>query len=154
MQDLGCHRRWYCRADDIRSLVIKRPKDAEADNDTILGVILGAGIKYSVEAVFTTYSHAGRQAYLSRQAGVDALDVSHIELHGTGTKAGDHEEMQGIMAMYAPLTKRRSKDQTLYIRAAKSNVGHNASAAGTTALIEAVLMIHQNGDQPQVPSRL
>ena len=144
----------YCRADGIGSLVIKRLEDAEADNDNILGVILGAGTNHSAEAVSITHPHAGHQAYLSRQvlrqAGVDPLDVSYIELHGTGTQAGDHEEMQGIMEVYAPLTKRRSKDQPLYIGAVKANVGHSESAAGTTALIKALLMLQKNAIPPHV----
>ena len=144
----------YCRADGIGSLVIKRLEDAEADNDNILGVILGAGTNHSAEAVSITHPHAGHQAYLShqvlRQAGVDPLDVSYVELHGTGTQAGDHEEMQGIMEVYAPLIKRRSKDQPLHIGAVKANVGHGESVAGTTALIKVLLMLQKNTIPPHV----
>ena len=144
----------YCRADGIGSLVIKRLEDAEADNDNILGVILGAGTNHSAEAVSITHPHAGHQAYLSRQvlrqAGVDPLDVSYVELHGTGTQAGDHEEMQGIMEVYAPLTKRRSKDQPLHIGAVKANVGHGESVAGTTALIKVLLMLQKNAIPPHI----
>ena len=52
------------------------------------------------------------------------------ELHGTGTQAGDWEELNGIMDVYAPLTAGRSKSQPLHIGAVKSNVGHSESAAG------------------------
>lgn len=138
----------YCRADGIGSLVIKKLEDAEADNDNILGVILGAGTNHSAEAVSITHPHAGHQADLSRQvlqqAGVNPLDVSYVELHGTGTQAGDHEEMQGIMEVYAPLTKRRSRDNPLYIGAVKANLGHGESVAGTTALIKVLLMLQKN----------
>ena len=144
----------YCRADGIGSLVIKRLEDAKVDNDNILGVILGAGTNHSAEAVSITHPHAGHQAYLSRQvlrqAGVDPLDVSYVELHGTGTQAGDHEEMQGILEVYAPLTKRRSKDQPLHIGAVKANLGHSESAAGTTALIKVLLMLQKNAIPPHV----
>ena len=144
----------YCRADGIGSLVIKRLEDAEVDNDNILGVILGAGTNHSAEAVSITHPHAGHQAYLSRQvlrqAGLDPLDVSYVELHGTGTQAGDYEEMQGIMQVYAPLTKRRSKDNPLHIGAVKANVGHSESAAGTTALIKVLLMLQKNAIPPHV----
>ncbi|KAG9871680.1 putative polyketide synthase, partial [Aureobasidium melanogenum] len=138
----------YCRADAIGSVVIKRLEDAEADNDNILGVILGAGTNHSAQAVSITHPHAGHQADLSRQilrkAGVDPLDVSYVELHGTGTQAGDHEEMKGIMDVYAPLAKRRRNDQPLYVGAVKSNVGHSESGAGTTALIKVLLMLQKN----------
>lgn len=138
----------YCRADAIGSVVIKRLEDAEADNDNILGVILGAGTNHSAQAVSITHPHAGHQADLSRQilrkAGVDPLDVSYVELHGTGTQAGDHEEMKGIMDVFAPLSKRRRNDQPLHIGAVKSNVGHSESGAGTTALIKVLLMLQKN----------
>ena len=144
----------YCRADGIGSLVIKRLEDAEADNDNILGVVLGAGTNHSADAVSITHPHAGHQSYLSRQvlrqAGVDPLDVSYIELHGTGTQAGDHEEMQGIMEVYAPLIKRRRKDQPLHIGAVKANVGHGESVAGTTALIKVLLMLQKNSIPPHI----
>ncbi|KAL5041470.1 hypothetical protein BDW71DRAFT_217836 [Aspergillus fruticulosus] len=144
----------YCRADGIGSLVIKRLEDAEADNDNILGIILGAGTNHSAEAVSITHPHAGHQAYLSRQvlrqAGVDPLDVSYVELHGTGTQAGDHEEMQGILDVYAPLVRRRSKDQPLHIGAVKANVGHGESVAGTTALIKVLLMLQKNAIPPHI----
>ncbi|KAJ5655746.1 type I iterative polyketide synthase [Penicillium longicatenatum] len=144
----------YCRADGIGSVVIKRLDDAEADNDNILGVILGAGTNHSAEAVSITHPHAGHQAYLSRQvlreAGVDPLDVSYVELHGTGTQAGDHEEMKGIMEVYAPLTRRRGKDQPLHIGAVKANVGHGESVAGTTALLKVLLMLQKNAIPPHI----
>ncbi|KAK4994947.1 Non-reducing polyketide synthase PKS8-1 [Elasticomyces elasticus] len=138
----------YCRADGVGSLVLKRLEDAEADNDKILGVILGAGTNHSAEKISITHPHAGHQAYLARQvlrqAGVDPLDVSYIELHGTGTQAGDTEEMQGIAQVYAPLVKRRRKDQPLHIGAVKANVGHGESVAGTTALLKVLLMLEKN----------
>ncbi|KAF2723085.1 putative polyketide synthase [Polychaeton citri CBS 116435] len=144
----------YCRADAIGSLVIKRLEDAESDNDNILGVILGAGTNHSAEAVSITHPHAGHQAYLSRQvlrqAGVNPLDVSYVEFHGTGTQAGDHEEMTGILDVYAPLTKRRSKEQSLHVGAVKSNVGHSESGAGTTALIKVLLMLQKNAIPPHI----
>ncbi|RFU33984.1 hypothetical protein B7463_g2371, partial [Scytalidium lignicola] len=143
-----------CQTNKIRSVVIKRLEDAEADNDNILGVILGAGTNHSAEGVSITHPHAGHQAYLARQvlrqAGVDPLDVSYVELHGTGTQAGDFEEMQGIMDVYAPLTKRRTKDQPPHIGAIKANVGHGESVAGTTALIKVLLMLQKNAIPPHV----
>jgi monodictyphenone polyketide synthase len=138
----------YCRADGVGSLVIKRLEDAKADNDNVLGVILAAGTNHSAEAVSITHPHAGHQAYLARQvlrqAGVDPLHVSYIEMHGTGTQAGDGEEMKGVLDVYAPLTRRRGKDQPLHIGSVKANVGHGESVAGTTALIKVLMMLQKN----------
>lgn len=40
-----------CRADGIGSIVVKRLRDAEADDDNTLGVIAGAGTNHSADAV-------------------------------------------------------------------------------------------------------
>ncbi|KKK15179.1 hypothetical protein P175DRAFT_0472734 [Aspergillus ochraceoroseus IBT 24754] len=138
----------YCRADGIGSVVIKRLEDAEADNDNILGVILAAGTNHSAEAISITHPHAGAQAYLYRQvmnsAGVDPLDVSFVEMHGTGTQAGDSVEITSVTDVFAPITKRRNAKQPLHIGAVKSNVGHGESVAGVTALLK-VLLMYQKG---------
>ncbi|KAK4960935.1 Type I Iterative PKS [Elasticomyces elasticus] len=145
----------YCRADGVGSVVIKKLEDAQADNDNILGVILGCGTNHSAEAVSITHPHAGHQSYLSRQvlrqAGVNPLDVSYIELHGTGTQAGDYEEMQGILDVYAPdSSPRRRSDQKLHIGSVKANIGHGESVAGTSALIKVLSMLQHNAIPPHV----
>lgn len=145
----------YCRADGVGSIVIKRLEDAQADNDNILGVVLAAGTNHSAEAVSITHPHAGHQAYLARQilrqAAVNPLDVSYVELHGTGTQAGDYEEMKGVMDVYAPNTfPSRRSDQKLHIGSVKSNVGHGESVAGTTALIKVLTMLQKGAIPPHI----
>lgn len=145
----------YCRADGIGSIVLKRLEDAEADNDNIIGVILGAGTNHSAEAVSITHPHAGSQAYLSNRvlaaAGVNPLDVSYVEMHGTGTQAGDREEIQSVASVYAPATgNRRSSKQPLYIGAVKASVGHGEAVAGVTALLKVLLMFEKEAIPPHV----
>ncbi|MCJ1400472.1 Atrochrysone carboxylic acid synthase Agnpks1 [Xylographa trunciseda] len=144
----------YCRADAIGSVVMKRLEDAEADNDNILGVILAAATNHSAEAISITHPHAGHQAYLGNlvmnRAAVDPLNVSFVEMHGTGTQAGDAEEIQSVTKVYAPITKRRSAKNPLYIGAVKANVGHSEAAAGVTALIKVLLMLQKNTIPPHV----
>ncbi|KAK1751370.1 Non-reducing polyketide synthase aptA [Echria macrotheca] len=148
----------YCRADGIGSIVLKRLEDAEADNDNILGVILGAGTNHSADAVSITHPHAGAQAHLStevlRAAGINPLDVSYVEMHGTGTQAGDREEMQSVSSVYAPspggATRARSAKQPLYIGAVKANVGHGEAVAGVTALLKVLLMFEKGFIPPHV----
>ena len=146
----------YCRADGVASVVMKRLEDAEADNDSVLGVILAAGTNHSAEAVSITHPHAGHQAYLTRQilhqAAVDPLDVSFVEMHGTGTQAGDAQEIQSVTEVFAPISgfKRRSPKQPLHIGAVKANVGHGEAVAGTTALLKLLLMLEKETIPPHV----
>lgn len=135
--------------------MIKKLEDAHTDNDNILGVILAAGTDHSAEAVSITHPHAGYQSYLARQtlrsAGVNPLDVSYVELHGTGTQASDYEEMQGVLDVYAPNTSpRRRSDQRLHIGGVKANVGHGESVAGTTALLSVLLMLQKQAIPPHI----
>ena len=149
-----CEADGYCRADAVGSIVMKRLEDAEADNDNILGVILSAATNHSAEAISITHPHAGHQAYLGRlsmnRAGVDPLDVSFVEMHGTGTQAGDAEEIESVTNVYAPITKRRSTKNPLYIGAVKANIGHSEAAAGVTALMKVLLMLQKNAIPPHV----
>ena len=149
-----CEADGYCRADGVGSIVMKRLEDAEADNDNILGVILAAATNHSAEAVSITHPHAGHQSYLGRlimdRAGVDPLDVSFVEMHGTGTQAGDAEEIQSVTDVFAPLIKRRSSTNPLHIGAVKANVGHGEAAAGVTALVKVLLMLQKNSIPPHV----
>ncbi|KAL4861374.1 hypothetical protein BDV12DRAFT_208059 [Aspergillus spectabilis] len=141
----------YCRADGVASLVLKRLSDAQRDNDHILGVILGAATNHSSAAVSITHPHAPTQEDLFRtvlrQAGVSPSDVDLVEMHGTGTQAGDAVEMESVTKVFSsPSPPRRT--EKLYISSVKANVGHGEAAAGVTALIKA-LLIFQHGAIPR-----
>ncbi|OQE25004.1 hypothetical protein PENFLA_c009G10786 [Penicillium flavigenum] len=137
----------YCRADGIGSIVIKRLEDAQADNDPIYGVIGGAYTNHSAEAVSITRPHVGAQSFifdkLLNESNSDPKEISYIEMHGTGTQAGDAVEMQSVLDIFAP-DYRRGPTQSLHLGSAKSNVGHGESASGVTALIKVLMMMRKN----------
>ena len=138
----------YCRADGIGSIVMKRLEDAVADNDNIYGVILGAATNHSADAVSITHPHAETQEALYKkvldQAGVDALDVGYVEMHGTGTQAGDGTEMTSVTNVFAPAARRRQSHQKLYLSSVKANIGHGEAASGISALIKVLLMLRHS----------
>ncbi|KAJ5104649.1 hypothetical protein NUU61_001996 [Penicillium alfredii] len=137
----------YCRADGVGSVVLKRLEDAQADNDPIYGVIAGAYTNHSAEAVSITRPHVGAQAFifdkLLNEADIDPKEVSYIEMHGTGTQAGDAVEMQSVLDVFAP-DHRRGPTQSLHLGSAKSNVGHGESASGVTSLVKVLMMMRKN----------
>ena len=147
----------YCRSDGVASVVIKRLEDAEADNDNILGVILGAATNHSAEAISITHPHVGAQKSNYQQvmqaAGVNPLDVSYIELHGTGTQAGDAVESESVLDVFAPLIPRRRPDQKLLMGSVKSNIGHGEAAAGIASLVKLLLMYQKNHMPPHIGIR-
>ncbi|KAK2878176.1 Type I Iterative PKS [Arthroderma sp. PD_2] len=144
----------YCRAEGIGSVVIKRLEDAEADNDNILAVVLSAATNHCADAISITHPHAGHQKdncrRVLRQAGVNPLDVSFVEMHGTGTQAGDAIESESVMDVFAPLKPRRRADQRLHLGAVKSNIGHGEAAAGISSLLKVLLMYQKNEIPPHV----
>lgn len=143
----------YCRADGVGSVVLKRLEDAVADKDKIYGVILAAATNHSADAVSITHPHSGNQAELYRSvlnsAGVDPLNVSYVEMHGTGTQAGDLAETHSVTQVFARPSA-RNPGQALHIGAVKSNVGHSEAAAGVSALIKVLLMMQNNAIPPHV----
>lgn len=144
----------YCRADGVGTVIVKRLEDAQADNDNILAVILGTATNHSADAISITHPHGGTQEILYKNildmSGVDPLDVDYVEMHGTGTQAGDGTEMLSVTNVFAPAERRRSNQQPLYLGAVKANVGHGEAASGITALIKCLLMLQKNAIPPHV----
>lgn len=137
----------YCRADGVGSVILKRLEDAQADNDPIYGVISGAYTNHSAEAVSITRPHVGAQAYifdkLLNEADYDPKEISYIEMHGTGTQAGDAVEMQSVLDIFAP-DYRRGPTQPLHLGSAKANIGHGESASGVSSLLKVLMMMRKN----------
>ncbi|KAH8724590.1 hypothetical protein GQ44DRAFT_682962 [Phaeosphaeriaceae sp. PMI808] len=138
----------YCRGDGCGSVVLKRYEDAVADKDNILGCILGAATNHSAEAVSITHPHAGAQEFLYNnvlsKAGVDAHDISYVEMHGTGTQAGDGIEMTSVTNAFAPRHRQRRPDQTLHLGAIKANIGHGEAASGINSLVKVLMMMKKD----------
>ena len=144
----------YCRADGVGAVVMKRLEDALADNDNILAVVGAAATNHSAEAISITHPHSGAQSHLFRQvasrAGVDPLDVGYVELHGTGTQAGDSNELESVTDVFAPAKQGRNSKQPLFIGAAKANVGHGEAAAGIISLVKTLLVLQNELIPPHV----
>ena len=142
----------YCRGDGIGSVVLKRMEDAIADNDSILATILATATNHSADAVSITHPHPETQErlyhHILNQAGVNPLDVGYVEMHGTGTQAGDAMEMTSVLNVFAPKSRQREVHQPLYLGSVKSNIGHGEAASGICALIKVLLMFKHNTIPP------
>ena len=138
----------YCRGDGVGTVILKRYEDAIADKDNILGCILGAATNHSAEAVSITHPHAGAQEFLYKKvlanAGIDAHEISYVEMHGTGTQAGDGIEMTSVTNVFAPRDRQRTPEQTLHLGAIKANIGHGEAASGINSLIKVLMMFKKN----------
>ncbi|KAE8360308.1 hypothetical protein BDV27DRAFT_167918 [Aspergillus caelatus] len=141
----------YCRGDGVGTVILKRLPDAIADNDPIFGVIVGARTSHSAEAVSITRPLADAQAQLFKQllaeSGIHPHEISYIEMHGTGTQAGDAVEMKSVLDSFA-WDDSRGLNRPLHLGSVKANVGHGESASGVTALIKVLLMMQKNRIPP------
>ena len=143
----------YCRGEGIGTLIIKRLDDALAENDPILGVILSAYTNHSAESESITRPHVGAQReifskILNDAGAIDPYSVGYVEMHGTGTQAGDAGEMSSVLDTFAPplnqVKNGRSGDEALYLGSAKSNIGHGEAASGVSSMVKALLMMQKN----------
>ncbi|KAK4464770.1 hypothetical protein QBC42DRAFT_220122 [Cladorrhinum samala] len=141
----------YVRADGVGVVVLKRLSDAVADRDNILGVIKGISTNHSAEAVSITHPHAPTQERLFEsvlnQAQLEANDVDYVEMHGTGTQAGDSTESRSVTNV---LARNRPSNKPLYIGTLKPNLGHSEAASGVSSLIKAIMMFRKNLIPPHV----
>lgn len=146
----------YCRADGCATVIIKKLSDAIAEKDNVLGVILGTATNHSADAISITHPHGPTQEILYKtildQAQINAVDIDYVEMHGTGTQAGDGTEMRSVTNIFAPSdpAHRRTAEQPLFLGAVKANVGHGEAASGVTALIKCLLMMQKNAIPPHV----
>lgn len=142
----------YCRADGVGAVVIKRLEDAVADNDNIIATIDAAFTNQSADAISITHPHAGAQKENYKQvmhaAGISPVSVSYVELHGTGTQAGDSIESESVVDVFANPKLRRQTP--LLMASLKSNIGHGEAAAGIASLIKVLLMYQKNMIPPHV----
>ncbi|KAK7700140.1 putative PKS/NRPS-like protein biosynthetic cluster [Diaporthe eres] len=140
----------YARAEGAGVVVLKRLEDAISDNDNILAVIRGSARMHSPTADSMTHPSAASQqmAYneVLRQSALSEDEIAYVEMHGTGTQAGDFEEMSSVVNTFAT---RRKRDNPLTVGAVKAAVGHGEGAAGVTSLIKTILMLRERAIPPQ-----
>lgn len=140
----------YCRGEGVGTIILKRLEDAITDHDPILGLVLGAYTNHSAEAESITRPHSGAQRAMftkilnGTQDAVDSTSVSYVEMHGTGTQAGDASEMQSVLETFAPSVGTRGPEQPLYLGSVKANIGHGEAASGVSSLVKVLLMMREN----------
>ena len=142
----------YCRGEGIAVVVLKRLVDAVRAKDDILAIIAGAARNTNAGEGSITYPGAKAQETLYRrvlrQAAVRPHEVGVIEMHGTGTQAGDRIETMAVQNVFASPTEPK-RPQPLIVGAIKAHIGHSEAAAGIVSLIKAVLMLHRDTVPPQ-----
>ncbi|KAJ7245357.1 hypothetical protein B0H12DRAFT_1235793 [Mycena haematopus] len=143
-QYLASHRSFEASADGCsRSegcgvFVLKRLRDAIAENDNILGVVRGIE---SIRAVLRTQSRTLTQPLKPRSS------VKSSKLRGLTRAAsmssrrhagGDPNEVESVRSV---LAVNRAANNPLHITSVKANIGHMEAASGAAGLTKLLLML-------------
>ncbi|KAJ6170952.1 polyketide synthase [Penicillium chermesinum] len=141
----------YCRSEGCGAFVIKKVSDAIADGDRIHAIIKAVEINQSGNTHSITHPHVPTQEelfkHVLRKTRIDPHMVSAVELHGTGTQAGDPVELHSVRRA---LCQDRSPDNLLHLTSIKANIGHCEAASGAAGLAKLVLMMKHNRIPPQI----
>ena len=129
-------------------MVLKRLRDAIADDDTIHAVIRGIGGSSDGRGKgITAPSQRGQIQAIARaynQAGYPASTVELVEAHGTSTKVGDATELSTLTRLW---TDAASGDNVA-VGSIKSQIGHLKAAAGIAGIIKSVMALHHRTIPP------
>ncbi|KAF2464412.1 uncharacterized protein BDR25DRAFT_381212 [Lindgomyces ingoldianus] len=140
----------YARGEGIAVLILKRLGDALRDGDTVRAVIRGTSSNQDGKTPGITLPNGQSQESLIRsvyqKTGLDPLETSYVECHGTGTQAGDTTETAAISKIFNP--GRKLKD-SLVLGSVKTNIGHLEAASGLAGVIKSILMLENGVILPQ-----
>lgn len=130
----------FVRGEGGGLVVLRRLRDALTAGDRIHAVIRGSAVSSGTGASGITAPSAEAQERVIRaalkRAEVRAEEVGYVELHGTGTRAGDPVEAAALGRVYGA---GRAPDEALAVGSIKTNVGHLEGAAGIAGLLKATL---------------
>ncbi|WP_440119140.1 SDR family NAD(P)-dependent oxidoreductase [Paenibacillus sp. QZ-Y1] len=123
----------------IAVVVLKTLSLAEADGDSIYGVIRGSGMNYDGKTNGITAPSGVAQTALMNEVyaryGIRAEDMQYIVTHGTGTRLGDPVEINALQEAYKA---RNMEPGSCALTSVKTNLGHTLAASGVVSLISLV----------------
>ncbi|GAB2563311.1 type I polyketide synthase [Nocardia heshunensis] len=132
----------FVRGEGGGVIVLKPLARAIDDGDRIHAVIRGSAVNTGNERRVLSAPSREAQAAAIRAAlaaaAVPADSVQYVELHGTGTPAGDPIEAAALGATYG---SDRDPNSPLAVGSVKTNVGHLEGAAGIIGLIKTALCL-------------
>ncbi|KAI1082602.1 putative polyketide synthase [Whalleya microplaca] len=141
----------YCRSEGCGIFVVKKLRDALAEGDRIHGVIKGIEVNQSGNAHSITHPHAPTQEQLFKRlfnnTKINPHQITVVETHGTGTQAGDPNELESLRN---GLCSGRDSRNPVHFTSIKANIGHCEAASGAAALAKVVLMMRHEQIPPQI----
>lgn len=137
----------YVRSEGTVVLVLTSTSAAAERGHRVWAHVAGTGIGHGGRAPHLLAPRASRQsAAISRalaNAGISAERVGWVQVHGTGTRAGDRIEAEGI-------AETLGQGSPVAVGSVKSVLGHLEGAAGVVGVMTAALALHHG----QIPPTL
>jgi acyl transferase domain-containing protein/NADPH:quinone reductase-like Zn-dependent oxidoreductase/NAD(P)-dependent dehydrogenase (short-subunit alcohol dehydrogenase family)/acyl carrier protein len=149
----------YVRGEGGAVIILKPLADAVAAKDRIHAVIRASAVNSDGRTIGLSLPSEAAQASLLRgvyhTAGIAPDDLAFLEMHGTGTAAGDPIEAAAVGYSLG-----QSRSLPLPIGSVKTNIGHLEPASGMAGLLKAALAldreiipptIHCEKPNPKIP---
>ena len=132
----------FGRGEGIAVMIVKSLNAAIRDGDTIRAVVLGTAANHDGRTLAISHPSSKSQASLIRtayeRAGISPTSTGYFEAHGTGTEAGDVEEMNAASEVFGP-----GRDSDIFVGSVKTNVGHLEGASALAGVIKATLVVER-----------
>ncbi|MFI5299599.1 MAG: beta-ketoacyl synthase N-terminal-like domain-containing protein, partial [Polyangiales bacterium] len=138
----------------IALVALKRLSDAEKQGDRIYAVIkaIGTSSDGRAKSVYAPVPEGQakslRRAY--QNAGYGPETVELVEGHGTGTKAGDAAELEGLRTVWGESDRAKTEKQWCALGTVKAQVGHTKACAGAAGLLKAIFALHHKVLPPTI----
>ncbi len=130
----------YVRGEGGAVVVLKPLERALADGDRVHAVLRGGAVNNSGQTSYLARPDTEGQIEVVRTAhrrsAVEPEQVGYVELHGTGTPAGDPVEASALGEVFST-----TREEALRVGSVKTNIGHLEGAAGVVGLLKVVLSL-------------
>ncbi len=139
----------YVRGEGGAVVILKPLADAVAAKDRIHAVIRASAVNSDGRTIGLSLPSESAQTSLLRAvyhtAGIAPDDLAFLEMHGTGTAAGDPIEAAAVGHSLG-----QSRSLPLPIGSVKTNIGHLEPASGMAGLLKAALALDRDIIPPTI----
>ncbi|EFA05248.1 Fatty acid synthase-like Protein [Tribolium castaneum] len=136
----------YVRSETIACVFLQKAKNSRRIYAQIVGAKINDDGFKSEGLSFPSHKMQGQLLKeIYNECGIVPSRITYMELHGTGTKVGDGEELQAVDD--AIVTQR---EKTLIIGSVKSNIGHAEPASGMSSLIKVLIAMEEGKIAPNM----
>ncbi|OOZ83481.1 hypothetical protein BHL35_00335 [Bacillus cereus] len=141
----------FVHGEGVAFIVVKPLERAIRDKDRIYSVICGTAINQDGHSNGITAPNGEMQTKLQtslyKKLNINPSSIGYIEAHGTGTKLGDHIELNSLLRTYENYTNEK---HICALGSVKPNIGHLTAAAGISGLIKSVLCLYKRELVPSI----